>query len=117
MDGKILGIIVATALIICLTVVNQADALRCSSRVMRVGDPREKIRHFCGEPDHIEKWSESDPLWSYDEDNDIWRYHYRHMDLTRIERWTYNFGPTQFIRYLRFENGVLKKITIGEYGY
>ena len=97
-------------------------ALRCSSRVMSVGDPREKIRHFCGEPTHIERWSERS-VYGYhrsyeDDDEAAWhRYRYPVDEVIRVERWTYNFGSTQFIRYLRFENGVLKKIEIGEYGY
>lgn len=99
-----------------------AHALRCSSRVMSLGDPREKVRHFCGEPTHIERWTEKSVYGyyrSYDNDDETkWdRYRYPAAEVIRVERWTYNFGSTQFIRYLRFENGVLKKIEIGEYGY
>jgi len=38
-------------------------------------------------------------------------------ELITIEEWEYNFGATQFIRYLRFENGRLREITTGDYGY
>ena len=44
----------------------------------------------------------------------------RHTGLRRtisIDEWMYNFGPTTFIRYLRFENGRLVKIETGGYGY
>ena len=34
-----------------------------------------------------------------------------------IEEWEYNLGTGQFIRYLRFENGRLIRITTGDYGY
>jgi hypothetical protein len=34
-----------------------------------------------------------------------------------MEEWEYNLGPTAFIRYLRFENDILTRITIGDYGY
>jgi hypothetical protein len=38
-------------------------------------------------------------------------------ELIEIEEWVYNFGPTQFLRYLIFENGVLVEIETGAYGY
>ena len=34
-----------------------------------------------------------------------------------MEKWTYNFGPTQFIRYLFFEKGKLTKIELGKRGF
>jgi hypothetical protein len=34
-----------------------------------------------------------------------------------IEEWIYNFGPTQFMRILRFENNKLIEIETGDYGY
>ena len=39
------------------------------------------------------------------------------FELIRIEEWTYNFGSTRFIRFLRFENGLLRNISRGGYGY
>ena len=34
-----------------------------------------------------------------------------------VEEWVYNLGPTRFMRILRFENGILKSIRNGGYGY
>ena len=34
-----------------------------------------------------------------------------------FEEWTYNFGPQQFMRILRFQNGRLMDIELGGYGY
>lgn len=34
-----------------------------------------------------------------------------------IEKWVYNFGPTQFIYYLTFANGRLRRIQASEYGF
>jgi hypothetical protein len=34
-----------------------------------------------------------------------------------VEIWTYNHGPTRFLDYLRLENGIVTKITSGDYGY
>ena len=33
-----------------------------------------------------------------------------------IERWVYDRGPRQFVRYLTFEDGVLVAIDEGSYG-
>ena len=33
-----------------------------------------------------------------------------------VEEWIYNRGPTYFLYYLIFENGILKRIESGEYG-
>jgi hypothetical protein len=35
----------------------------------------------------------------------------------RIEEWTYNLGPTQFLRTLVFENGDLVEMRIGDRGF
>ena len=34
-----------------------------------------------------------------------------------VRQWTYNFGVRQFMRQLRFENGILKDIETLKYGY
>ena len=34
-----------------------------------------------------------------------------------VEEWTYNWGPTRFMSYLQFRNGVLERIHSGGYGY
>jgi hypothetical protein len=31
--------------------------------------------------------------------------------------WTYNYGPSRFIDYVRIENGKVRKIYSGGYGY
>jgi hypothetical protein len=35
----------------------------------------------------------------------------------KIEEWTYNLGTTRFVRYLRFENGILTEIRTGDKGF
>ncbi len=34
-----------------------------------------------------------------------------------VEQWVYNYGPTRFVRILTFQNGILKSISRGGYGY
>ena len=35
----------------------------------------------------------------------------------RIELWTYDFGPNQFLRFVRFEDGKVTRVETGSYGY
>lgn len=100
------------------------SALRCGAYLISVGDSASKVLDRCGEPSNVEAW----------EEEFIKRDYYRPFtnDLTlpetyrdplfvkekrRIEEWEYNFGSTRFIYYLRIENGRVRRITMGEYGY
>ena len=42
---------------------------------------------------------------------------YRVRSFIRVELWTYNYGPSRFIDYVRLENGKVRKIYSGGYGY
>jgi hypothetical protein len=100
-------------------------ALRCGTRLVHEGDTKAEVIHKCGEPSYVDSWKEErisrdfyvpvfyDPPWKYHR----YRAPFLVNEHVKIEVWTYNFGPSQFIRYLRFENGVLKDISIGGYGY
>jgi hypothetical protein len=35
----------------------------------------------------------------------------------RVDEWTYNLGPAQFLRVLKFENGQLVSVTTGDRGF
>ncbi|MFX0202450.1 MAG: DUF2845 domain-containing protein [Candidatus Hodarchaeota archaeon] len=99
--------------------------LRCGTRLVHKGDTKAEVIHKCGEPDYVESWEEErikrdfytgvflERVWEYDR----YREPFLVKELVKIEEWTYNFGSTRFIRYLRFENGILKDISIGGYGY
>jgi hypothetical protein len=34
-----------------------------------------------------------------------------------IEEWSYNFGPTKFLHFIKFENGKVIKVEKGDYGF
>lgn len=102
----------------------QALGFRCGVSLISEGDSKSRVLAKCGEPFNIEYWQEerikrdfyrpSYPGPDYPE-------HYREpflvKELIRIEEWTYNLGRTQFIRYVRFENGRVRKIYTGDYGF
>jgi hypothetical protein len=37
--------------------------------------------------------------------------------LINIEEWTYNFGPGRFMNFIQFQNGKVKKVEYGDYGF
>jgi hypothetical protein len=100
------------------------DALRCHSRLITVGDPADKLLAECGSPTTVDEWEEErfyyfDTPPSPDQHRTFERLErgYRVRKFVRVERWTYNKGPSEFIRYVRIENGRILKIETGEYGY
>jgi hypothetical protein len=88
-----------------------------------IGDTKSQVVDKCGEPDHIESWEEErikkDYYYTYDHYRSYegYREPFLAKEYVRIEEWTYNFGPTTFIRYLLFEKGRLKKIKDGDKGH
>ncbi|HSB52653.1 MAG TPA: DUF2845 domain-containing protein [Dissulfurispiraceae bacterium] len=104
--------------------VTSPSEFRCGVNLVLIGQTKWQVLQKCGEPTNIEAWEEerikrdfyrqipADPL-----DEEFYREPFLVKEIIKIEEWEYNSGPTQFIRYLRFENGRLRKITIGDYGY
>ncbi len=41
---------------------------------------------------------------------------YGYFETVEVEEWIYNLGPSSFMYYLTFENGVLTRIESGGYG-
>ena len=63
----------------------------------------------CGEPDAKE---------SHDEEIvDRFADNTKHKLFVKVEEWTYNFGPTQFMRIVVLKNGKVSYIKTGKYGY
>jgi hypothetical protein len=101
-----------------------AHAMRCGSRLVSEGDPREKVFNDCGPPSDVEAWDEeqyeyfSRPPNSRDY-REFERYgnSYRVRAPVHVEIWTYNYGPSRFIDYVRMENGRVRRVYSGGYGY
>jgi hypothetical protein len=100
-------------------------ALRCGTKLVSEGDTKAEVIYKCGEPGQVESWDEErimrDHRVSAYQDRYSGYLFYREPFLVkehvRIEEWTYNFGSSRLLRYLRFENGILKFIATGGYGY
>lgn len=100
-----------------------ALGFRCGTRIITVGDTKSKVIAQCGEPNYIEEWEEERIMRdfhypTYPERRYEWDERpYWVKIFVKMEEWSYNFGPTRLIYYLRFRNGRLVKITTGERGY
>ncbi len=103
------------------------STLRCQRKIISVGDYPSKVLDKCGEPDHRESWEKIVETEVYEEvydrqglnDSGSYKHYYQPQIIKKVvkfERWTYNFGPQQFIRYLEFKEGVLNKIETGDKG-
>ena len=93
--------------------------MRCQGRLVSIGDTVSDVLDKCGEPDEVNQREEIhnsyvSQIFDYEQDR------YIAPKLIKgpimVELWTYDFGPTRFIRYLRFENSKLIHIEAGEKG-
>ena len=118
---QLLGIIVLSILIAWA---GTAQAMRCGSRLISEGDPREKVLSECGPPSSVDEWEEERYDW-FDRFPPSSRYReferygnaYRVKIHVRVELWTYNHGPSRFIDYVRLENGIVRGTYSGGYGF
>jgi hypothetical protein len=101
-----------------------APAMRCGSRLISEGDHREKVLTECGPPADVEAWEE-ERYYDYDAPPPAYRHRefqrygnaYRVKVHVKVELWTYNHGPSRFMDFVRLENGKVRKVESGGYGY
>lgn len=78
-------------------------------KVLSIGDTKFEVLSVCGPPDFSEI-RDADELI-------INRFDRSRRTTNRIDEWTYNFGPGNFLLHLTFENGRLKRMETGGYGF
>ena len=109
-----------TLYLCCLTFAcifaGDAYGLRCGTDLVNIGDRKIDVLRKCGEPALVDEWEEEETLRRsprierFGEDS-------RRRIFIRVEEWTYNFGPTNFIQILTFKNGELVDIRTGRRGF
>ena len=84
-----------------------ASALRCDGEVIARGDHVIEVLEHCGEPVYRDEYVvqqaitlQHHPLLPY----------YTEIRPVSVQEWTYNFGRNRFMRQIRFEDGVIRKI-------
>ena len=102
------SVLLALALISRVTPALAANSWRCAARLVGAGQSIADVYDLCGEPTARAVTTELVTV----------RPSCR-VAVTRavpVERWTYNLGPRQFVRYLTFREGTLVEIDEGGYG-
>jgi len=99
-----------------------ASDFMCGSKIINTRDYKYDVLRKCGEPSHVEIWEEVRIKRDFgsglsEMEMGLYRWPLFVKELVTIEEWEYNLGSNRFIRYLRFENGRLTRVTEGDYGY
>ena len=103
------------ALLLALAAPASADGLRCGSKLITDGDPRSKVRQFCGEPTDVQTRSILRRPY-FNVGGHSYSYGDGYVEVP-VEIWTYNFGPYKLMREIRFVDGRVDNIETLGYGY
>ena len=82
-----------------------AGTLRCKSALLTEGDTTVELLIRCGQP------LLKEDLTRYEENGFGAR-----MTVKYAERWTYNFGRSEFMQFVTVENGIITEIEDGPRG-
>jgi hypothetical protein len=110
MRGK--GLAIGATWLLLTLAPTAASAFYCGSTLINREDTTIEVLHACGQPDSVESWDEVKNVSHF-------RYGFLWYPLENVHvvQWVYSFGPSRFIRILRFENGILEHIESGNYGF
>jgi hypothetical protein len=84
-----------------------ADSMRCGNRIVKDGDPIEKVLDVCGEPVKKERtWIQRPPQYELGD-----RYYsFPGREDVPVDLWTYDFGRNKLMRRVRFVDGLIVSI-------
>lgn len=92
-----------------------AWAFRCGTQLVLVGDHKLDVLNKCGEPDYVDRrMGFRGNRLRHPPNNAL---EIDQFEEVEIEEWIYDFGRHKFKQFLQFENGVLKKIDLLDYGH
>ena len=76
-----------------LMALDGASSLECDGGTVSQGDSEDSVRDKCGNPQKVTQEDQDSPIV-----------------------WFYNFGPSDFVSYVSFTNGIVERIQMGGYG-
>jgi hypothetical protein len=76
-----------------LSALDGVSSLQCSGGIVLSGDSEDSVRDKCGDPQKVTREDADSPII-----------------------WFYNFGPTEFVCFVSFTNGIVERIQMGGYG-
>jgi hypothetical protein len=92
----------------CLVAQAQADSISCDRGIVSSGDSAVDLLLKCGEPEWKDTRTEELDEWFGGDA--------RRRTYVTVEDWSYNFGPTQFMRIVTLRNSVVVSVRTGSYG-
>lgn len=100
------------SLVLSLGTAGSLFAFRCGSDLVEKGDRKIEVLKKCGEPASVDEWEEfrRTPAVRFGMSRGG-------VERVRVEEWTFNFGPQQFLQIYRFENGQVVEMKFGDYGF
>jgi Protein of unknown function (DUF2845) len=116
---KILALLACVASAAFAAPAGAEDSMRCGSRLVSVGDGKDKVRTLCGEPTDVTVSGVVRRAPRYEYGYGYNRYNYYgpgFVDMV-VEVWTYNLGSHKLLRKLRFVGDELEDIQTDGYGY
>jgi len=99
MSNKRITTLLLTAFMVMLVIqpnlsaLDDASSLQCSGGLVLPGDSEDSVRDKCGDPQKVTRQDVDSPII-----------------------WFYNFGPSEFVCYVSFTNGIVERIQMGGYG-
>ena len=96
---------VAGLALLLLSIPASADAMRCKNALITEGDTSAEMLLKCGEPMLREELNRN-------EENQFGNM----VQVKYGERWTYNFGKNEFMRFVTVRNGIITDIEHGPRG-
>ena len=76
-----------------LSALDGVSSLECDGRIVSRGDSEADVRDKCGDPQKVTQEDADSPTI-----------------------WFYNFGPSEFVCYVSFTNGIVERLQMGGYG-
>ena len=76
-----------------LSALDGTSSLECDGGIVSRGDSEADARDKCGDPQKVAQEDADSPII-----------------------WFYNFGPSEFVCYVSFTNGIVERLQMGGYG-
>ena len=84
----------------------------CQPVVLSTGRTKYEVLARCGEPAAIDAWDEEIVVARALDGRAV-----DQVLVRTVEVWTYDFGPSTLVRYVRFDGGEVTRVASGSWGY
>src|SRR5512140_3555876 len=96
----------------CAALASSDSSIRCPGGIVSLGDATIDLLGKCGEPALREGHADLTSVAYRTDGAQVKR-----ATAVAVERWTYDFGPQQFLRFVSVEGGKVVAVDRGGWGY